>query len=58
MTLLLLCALEQQHKLDSLEKVKKVKTGNMMREGWHRRMLREDHLKSRVVTRARRSWGR
>ena len=35
-----------------------MKTGSMMREGWHRRMLREDHLKSRVVSRARMSWGK
>ena len=47
-----------RQKLCGFENVKNVKTGSMMREGWLLRILSELNFMSRVVIRAKRSWGR
>ena len=47
-----------QQKLFCLANVKNVKTERTMREGWLRRMVREDELRLRVVIRASSSCGR
>ena len=46
-----------RQKLCGFENVKNVKTGSTMREGWLLRILSELNFMSRVVIRAKRSWG-